>query len=39
MSAALSAYLRERVVPAIEAEASRREAAWRFEVSPVSAVS
>ena len=30
--------MRERVVPAIEARASRKEAARRFEVSPVSAV-
>ena len=38
MPSALSADLRERVVTAIEAGASRREAARRFEVSPASAV-
>jgi transposase len=38
MPSALSADLRERVVVAIEAGASRREAARRFEVSPASAV-
>ena len=38
MPSALSADLRERVVIAIEAGASRREAARRFEVSPASAV-
>ena len=38
MPLALSADLRERVVVAIEAGASRREAARRFEVSPASAV-
>lgn len=38
MPSALSADLRERVVMAIEAGASRREAARRFEVSPASAV-
>lgn len=34
MPSALSADLRERVATAIEAGASRREAARRFEVSP-----
>ncbi|KQP85400.1 transposase [Methylobacterium sp. Leaf113] len=38
MPSALSADLRERVVVAIEAGASRREAAKRFKVSPASAV-
>ena len=38
MPSALSADLRERVVGPIEAGASRREAARRFEVSPASAV-
>ena len=38
MPSALSADLRERVVVAIEAVASRREAARRFAVSPASAV-
>lgn len=38
MPSALSADLRERVVVAIEAGASRRQAARRFEVSPASAV-
>ncbi len=38
MASALSGDLRERVVAAIEAGASRREAARRFEVSPASAV-
>lgn len=38
MPSALSADLRERVVIAIEAGTSRREAARRFEVSPASAV-
>ncbi len=38
MPSALSADLRQRVVMAIEAGASRREAARRFEVSPASAV-
>lgn len=38
MASALSVDLRERVVAAIEAGASRREAARRFEVSPASAV-
>jgi transposase len=38
MPSALSADLSERVVVAIEAGASRREAARRFEVSPASAV-
>ncbi|AWI88161.1 IS630 family transposase [Methylobacterium sp. DM1] len=38
MTSALSGDLRERVVAAIEAGASRREAARRFEVSPASAV-
>ena len=38
MPSALSADLRERVVVTIEAGASRREAARRFEVSPASAV-
>ena len=38
MAAALSVDLRDRVVAAIEAGASRREAARRFEVSPASAV-
>lgn len=38
MASALSVNLRERVVAAIEAGASRREAARRFEVSPASAV-
>lgn len=38
MPSALSADLRERVVTAIEAGASRREAARRFAVSPASAV-
>ncbi|MCP2081564.1 UNVERIFIED_ORG: transposase [Methylorubrum zatmanii] len=38
MSSALSVDLRERVVAAIEAGTSRREAARRFEVSPASAV-
>ena len=38
MASALSVDLRERVVAAIEAGASRREAAQRFEVSPASAV-
>ncbi len=38
MPSALSADLRERVVTTIEAGASRREAARRFEVSPASAV-
>ena len=38
MPSALSADLRERVVVAIEAGASRQEAARRFEVSPASAV-
>lgn len=38
MATALSVDLRERVVAAIEAGASRREAARRFEVSPASAV-
>lgn len=38
MPSALSADLSERVVVAIEARASRREAARRFEVSPASAV-
>lgn len=37
MPSALSADLSERVVLAIEAGASRREAARRFEVSPASA--
>ena len=38
MASALSADLRERVVAAIEAGASRREAARRFDVSRASAV-
>lgn len=38
MASALSVDLRERVVAAIEAGASRREAARRFNVSPASAV-
>lgn len=38
MASALSVDLRERVVAAIEAGASRREAARRFKVSPASAV-
>jgi transposase len=38
MASALSVDLRERVVAAIEAGASRREAARRFAVSPASAV-
>ncbi len=38
MPSALSADLRERVMMAIEAGASRREAARRFEVGPASAV-
>lgn len=38
MAYALSVDLRERVVVAIEAGASRREAARRFEVSPASVV-
>jgi transposase len=38
MPSALSADLRERVVAAIEAGASRREAARRFEVGAASAV-
>ena len=38
MTPALSVDLRERVVAAIEAGASRREAARRFAVSPASAV-
>lgn len=38
MPSALSADLRKRFVIAIEAGASRREAARRFEVSPASAV-
>lgn len=38
MASALSVDLRERVVAAIKAGTSRREAARRFEVSPASAV-
>ncbi len=38
MASALSVDLRERVVAAIEAGVSRREAARRFAVSPASAV-
>ena len=38
MPSALSSDLRSRIVVAIEAGASRREAARRFEVSPASAV-
>lgn len=38
MASALYVDLRERVVAAIEAGASRREAARRFKVSPASAV-
>jgi transposase len=38
MAPVLSAELRRRVVAAIGAGASRREATRRFEISPVSAV-
>ena len=38
MASALSVDMHERVVAAIEAGASRREAARRFEVSPAKAV-